>query len=541
MTSVQTDQAGSRPGSVVRLGVSLVALGAVIAGKALIACRIRRAPEGWRRTLGILLRSEPTRFALSAFGLRVPGPPSANADVEAVECGAADALRAFLATQRDAHFGLEWHDAVTIRRRIESVDVARLRFSGAGDLERLTAHLTDAAQDGPAAPLRHQVHQAIVAAYNRTRHLPEVHRPSALLRAVESACSTSADRAVVRNMLTYARRLLSACCLSFETIDMSDSTQRFRPPDFRARRNLAFGFLSVVIRLASDQRAADVWMSAHHVGLDGVPLQELVSELERAWGTTEPVVFPAADDDRPFMDARVCSVPGERDVHEMLAFVDFSPVFALREVLNERYAGAAGGPITFGALLAWLLSREPEFAGVRIASTVDVAASAGYDRDVDVVPLRPADFAKGEGPWDGFADFSREFNRLIAESRARTSPLRRQMQTAGLLPASVHSQMVRSDPAALDETFGSLCVTIIRDAKVFVAPMTDLGLGHGFFGIGNTGLAGADGRRVTAVSIKGDAGTIAGHPAILRRVIDRCSALGQQSRAAHRGSDPAGS
>ena len=54
--------------------------------------------------------------------------------------------------------------------------------------------------------------------------------------------------------------------------------------------------------------------------------------------------------------------------------------------------------MTFGTLIAWLLSQEPEFAGVRIASTVDVAASSGYERDVDVVSLRAADFATGEGP-----------------------------------------------------------------------------------------------------------------------------------------------
>ena len=82
-----------------------------------------------------------------------------------------------------------------------------------------------------------------------------------------------------------------------------------------------------------------------------------------------------------------------------------------------------------------------------------------------------------------------------------------------------------SNPSALDDTFGSLCVTIIRDAKVFVGPMTDLGLGHGFFAIGNTNLPTADGRRVTAVSIKGEAGTIARHHAVLQRIISRSLAL----------------
>ena len=67
-------------------------------------------------------------------------------------------------------------------------------------------------------------------------------------------------------------------------------------------------------------------------------------------------------------------------------------------------------------------------------------------------------------------------------------------------------------------------MTIIRDAKVFVAPMTDLGLGHGFIAIGNTNLPTADGRRVAAVTIKGEPDRIRGHAAVLHRVLDRCRA-----------------
>jgi hypothetical protein len=156
-----------------------------------------------------------------------------------------------------------------------------------------------------------------------------------------------------------------------------------------------------------------------------------------------------------------------------------------------------------------------------MASTVDVASSEGYERDVDVVPLKPADFAGGGDPWNGIVPFATEFNRLIALSRRRTSPLRRNMQTAGLLPPEVHSAAVYSNPAALDDTFGSLCITIIRDASVFVAPMTDLGLGHGFFAIGSTNLPSADGGRVTAVSIKGEAGSISRNFAVLQRIIAR--------------------
>jgi hypothetical protein len=178
-----------------------------------------------------------------------------------------------------------------------------------------------------------------------------------------------------------------------------------------------------------------------------------------------------------------------------------------------------------GTLIAWMLAQEPEFRGVRIASTVDVAASAGYERDVDVVSLRPADYARGEEPWSGFVEFAREFNRQIAAARSRTSPVRIGMQTAGLLPAWAHAAVVRANPRSLDDTFGTLCVTIVREGRVFVAPMTDLGLSHGFFAIGSANLPSSNGTRVTAVSVKGDAGRIAHYPAILQRMLDRCAAL----------------
>ena len=239
----------------------------------------------------------------------------------------------------------------------------------------------------------------------------------------------------------------------------------------------------------------------------------------------ESVIFPSAEPGRAFVGPHSCHAPGERAVDQLVTFVDFSPVLALRQDLNQRFAGDVPGGVTFGTLIAWLLSQEPEFARARIASTVDVGASSGYERDVDVVSLRPADFVRGNGPWDGFVEFAREFNRLIALSRLRTSPVRAGMQTAGLIPAWAHAAVVRSNPASLDDAFGTLCVTIVRDARVFMAPMTDMGLGQGFFAIGSANLPSASGGQVCAVSVKGDAGRIGHYPAILQRVVAKCDAL----------------
>ena len=512
------------PGGLVRFSANIAAVASVLAGKAMIGMGLRRPPEGWRRTVGILLRSESTRFALSAFALRVPQSDVAGSD-DSLVTRIAQALVAFLAKEPDAHFCLEWRRPVTLRRRIAFVDLVVLRFAADGTLEALEAYLAPDGGSPPASDRQGQVHRAIVEAHNQTTRLPEIDRPRILAEIVRAAIGSPGASAGVQAAQAYAQRLLAACCLSFEHRDPADPGQRFCPPNFAARRTLGLGYLSCVARTDPGSGSVDLWVSSHHVGLDGVPLQDLLGRLEREWGIAEKVTFPPAATGQAFAGPRPCHAPGERPVDQLTTFVDLSPVLALRQHLSARHEAAIGGTVTLGTLIAWLLSQEPEFAGARIASTVDVAASSGYERDVDVVSIRPADYATADGPWAGFIEFAREFNRQIAAARTRTSPVRLGMQTAGLIPAWAHAAVVRANPASLDDAFGTLCVTIVRDARVFVAPMTDLGLNHGFFAIGSANLPSAAGTSVTSVCVKGDAGRIAHYPAILQRVIDSSAQL----------------
>lgn len=362
---------------VVRLGVTITATASVLAGKAMIAAGLRRPPEGWRRTVGILLRSESTRFALSAFGLRVPAAGSAvPPGRDPFQFRTAQALQAFLASEPDAHFTLEWLQPVTNRRRTPVLDLVVLQFGPDGKLATIDPYLSvdNPVASLPAPDVCARVHDAIVQGYNKTSTLLEVDRPERLLDGVRAALKSAGLSAYTG----YAQRLVAASCLSFEAIDPADPVQRFRPPAFAARRTLGFGYLSWVARAGASD-TVDLWVSAHHVGLDGVPLQELLDRLELTWGAGEIVAFPAPAPGRAFIDPHPCHTPGERAVDQLVTFVDLSPVFALREDLNARHASAIDGHVTFGTLIAWLLSEEPEFAGVRIASTVDVPASSEYN------------------------------------------------------------------------------------------------------------------------------------------------------------------
>lgn len=450
--------------------LKLLALGHVMSGKVAVALGLRAKPDGWRPIVGVGLRSEHSKFGLSAFGLTAP------ADVTA-------ALARFLRNEPDALFTLTHTPWLTTRHRATSLDLAELLFAPDGTLSGVELHL-DPLGDEPAAPDRERAISAVIDAYNRTRTLPEATRPLELARAVGDD--------------PLARRILSAACVSFD-----DPANRFALPAFHTRRGFGWHHLTFVLRRSGP--TIDVWAVAHHTGTDGVPLQELMTRLEQAWGAEE-ARFPTPDEwsDEP----RACHLPGERQVCESLSFHDFTDLLAVRKRVNEDH----GVTVPVGCLLLWLLSREPEFAGVKFSSTVDVPAAGRSERDVDLIPLRPADFADLPG-------YARAFVAAVGAARSRTSSTRRFMCDTELLPPKLHRRLLESDPKGLADTFGTVGLSVIKDGKVFVAPLSDVGYPGGFIAVGSADLPTTAGGRATAVSVKGTKEQAATYPAVLRRVL----------------------
>jgi hypothetical protein len=245
-----------------------------------------------------------------------------------------------------------------------------------------------------------------------------------------------------------------------------------------------------VCRLSSDLRVVDVWMQFHHAAVDGVPMQEMMSRLERAWGKAEDVTYPAPGEcPHPGPWHR----PGERPIHHARDFVDFAPLLAARRKLDVSPRPAVA------ALLLWHLAKQGGFRDKRFASTVDVPARGDSPRCVDFVVIRPADFAD-------LPSFAREFDRQVEACRTRQSATRAAMQTLTLLPPRLALAALKQNAARTNETFGTVGLSILRDAQVFLAPMSDTGFDDGFVSIGNMELPCGDGRRVGSVSVKGDPG-----------------------------------
>jgi hypothetical protein len=399
------------------------------------------------------------------------------------------------------------------------------QFSPGGELLSILPLLDDRSPLALAQSHRLDVECALVQEYYRTRHLAESIRPAALAQNLHKRWLRTENSQALRQLTAnYRERIIRSCCVSFESVAF-DPHQRFEPPDFRLRRVIGLGFLNLVCRVLPC-RTVDVWMQVHHTGADGVPMQDLLTQLEKLWGIGGRTLFLADSGTPP--DPWPCfTPPHERPVHLLIDFIDFTPLLMLRKQLIKRFAAEGGENIPLGCLFLWCLADQPEFDGVKFATTVDVPADNGQARAVDLVPVRPADYKTTGGR--PFVSFVRDFNRLIVDARGRRTGSYIAMRRLALLPPFLASAALKLNSAAARSTFGTVGVSIVMDAKVAVAPMADQGFDGGFIALGSMSLPCSGGSTATAVSVKGEHEAIKRYPIAIRRAIQTCRTCFVQS------------
>lgn len=491
----------SKPAPVLtRFVLALASLAAAPVGLALWTLRLRR-PDPWRRTLGLGLRSPGCQFALGTFGLDPFGNEAVPVSPAEVERALVEKLAAFLRSEECLRFSLRHGRALVRRFPKKPVDVTVARYGPDDELVELEAHFDPAHEflfaEGQSAVAR----RAIIEQYNATRHLSEIGRVRELERL--------ALQQVSRPALTIWRgcwRMLAGVFITFLPEAEED---RFAPPDFRRWRIPGSGFLQVFCRWHAVEQRVDVWLHVHHTGADGGSMQELLDRLEKAWPSARPV-FPKALEAGSRPRVSLCAATGdERQIHLAGAFLDFRPLLVLRKRLTET------GEVPLVALLLWLMERQPEFAGRKFAVAVDVPDHGEFPRAVDLIGIAPGAFRR-----NGLTAYVNEFQRLVAGARSRSGATFRAMRGLALLPAGLAGRVMRANPALTEKTFGTMGISILRTAKVFVAPMADGGFDDGFIAIGGLNLPGEGGAPVGSITIKGDAAKIARYPAAIQRAIN---------------------
>jgi hypothetical protein len=314
-------------------------------------------------------------------------------------------------------------------------------------------------------------------------------------------------------------------CLSLTCQPWVDGPERFVAPEDWSGEPYGFGpgtesvpLMNVVLRVG-DAGQTDVWLRVNHVGADGVPIQEMLSRLESAWGSAGDVVYPTFAEFAPV--ARVRPLPDRPGLGETQAFIDFSPLLTWRKRENARLAE----PLTVGAALLWCLARHDAFRGLHMGTTVEVAPSGGIGRGVGVVVTRPSDLFQSLG---GLAVYAAGFNREMERTRKRRTSACATLDAAALIPAHRAKALLCHALDHAPGSFGTFALTMLKDARVFGTPLAEAGHRDGFVAVGSLGLPAGDGSRVGCVTIKGPIERVGRYPDFIREALDGLAPSGPQ-------------
>lgn len=500
----------------------------------------RGVPEdGWRRLGRGQMCGEATRYAIATLGLRrdLGRAPSVEAPL------LARALATFLRRQPDTHCALEWHRHEAVRISKSAVDVTWARFDVSGRLLSIEPFLDERVEVPYERFLRGLLVELVIEACNATRYERELHRPLALELHVMAAIDgllarTSLPQDAWDAATFWVWRVLTSTMVTFERLDSANDARRLCTPSFVDARSFGLGALHARLRLVGAD-SVDVWLEASPVAVDAAPLTEMLEALAADWGRT-PVLFatdgdgvggPAPkghpDDGTVVSDDLVPPVPapppGRFDeahpaephvwgraircaadapphVYASLDLLDFEPFWAMRREL---------GDVSPTAMLLWMLAHQPAFANRRFAVTVDVPPpdasppdAVDARRTVGMFGIRPADYFPGAFSGAGFAAFQMAFEREAVLTRKRASSGWRTVDRLGLVPSSQQRLIAPYALPLAMEAFGTVGVSVLRQAEVFLAPWHPLFV-DGFLAFGDLVHGAIGGQTRGAVSVKG--------------------------------------
>ena len=463
--------------------------------------RRRTLPDGMRRCAAVNLRGEASKYVLSSLGL--------NSSASTV----AGSLQAFLRDEPTLRWSLSGGRYAARPRANRHSDIVIVAFDADGALRSIDPVLD---QTTTEPKLLAQVCRELVNAYNRSRHDDDVQRPGRLWYEWSSSIAHYATwpAAAHQEANRIAYRVVSGSWLSFE-----ETSDRFAAPDFFLRKHAGLGALNFIARPAGEGML-DLWVQIHHAAIDGAPMQGAMDRLALKWGK-RGVVFPAPGQAAP---ARLAGIARGRRVARTQDFFDFTPLLEFRKALNARLDTAVTGKAHLSSLLIWCLARQPEFEGRRFSLAVEVPAEGNNSSSFTFLPIRPADyFASAFGP--RISAYVREFNRLLAVTRRRQSETQRAFGRMALLPAPLLGKCLKEFAGAGDHPLGSVGVTLLAKAEVFLTPISDVGFEDGFLAVGNMCLPGVNSAPVGCASFAGPTGRVESYPAALRRAIGESASL----------------
>ncbi|MFC1809107.1 alpha/beta fold hydrolase [Candidatus Omnitrophota bacterium] len=469
--------------------------------------------NGWRAAAQAYLRKEDSKFCLAIFRLDVWSDHvlQEGFSIENTEVHVIERLAEFLKKVPSSHWRIVWSRFSAKRARQGYIDIIKAQFHEDGRILSITPYFDVNSRKLRYLPddLKKKINEVFIEKYNDTKDLSDKKRPLELRKRLLTwiVKENKFHIKVFIQAQQYIRRLTSGTFVSFERASDEKPAQkegRFKDPDFIHRKHPGYGLLNILCRINKECDEADLWFQFHHVPVDGAPMQEVLQSLKDSWGVKGEVVFPSLKSEHLPVSRLSSTAKGKASTYHIRDFIDYRSFLNIRKDLNNEFAGQLLEGITAISMLIWGMAHHHVFAERKFLFTVDLSETemVNGERRPGVVFIRPSIFFDKKDRFAGFLKYQREFNRRLHATRARTSESYELLELYALTSPVIYDLTRRLMPKALTEFIGTVGITMIRGADLFITPHSEIHT-DGFIAFGNFSVPTEDGLSAGAVSIRG--------------------------------------
>ena len=487
--------------------------------------------NGWRKVTGIFLKGDISKFMLGIFRV-TPFPEDAKPGsmAEARE-RFLSRFGEFLRAHGELHWAIMQKTFRLHRKRLTETDLLEVEFRPDGTLEN--ARMTFDPRYPPSDVLSdsdiRMLLSFFVRTHNRLTGLADSVRARKLYRKVKRRVLylNAANLGKRMEAVRLLRRIMNASCVTFLPLPEGGDAaaiqaERLKTPDVTVYRHPGWGLLNVFVRIHPEFSEADLWIQYHHVPVDGLAMQEVLSELKAEWGEAGRMCFPAPGS--PGAEVEIRETP-RKGLFRARAFFRFDGLLEMRRRLNQKHQREMRGPATIAGMILWGLAKSPQLHDAKMLFPVDVepgSTSEGkplqrFERELSLVFIRPSDYMTHMEKMGGFLLFQREFNRRLKKTRYRCSETYEMIELLSMIHPLFYYYAKYLMPREFHDVVGTFGLSVLRHAEVFIAPVTDLQI-RGFLAFGRMDMPCEGGGTAGCVSICGTREQIEAYLAALERI-----------------------
>jgi hypothetical protein len=484
--------------------------------------------NGWRKASGIFLRKEHTKFILALFRLNY-FHKGISSELDTAKAVLVSRLADFLRKTPSCHWTSEAGILMHRRKQLFFTDITEAEFAEDGRILNLVPYFdsTRPAFVMLSEELKEKALKQIIFYCNKTCGLPDPKRNRKVHKSLSwwVVRQYNLSRARQHELRLYVNRILNGTFIQFSTLTDDPNTfmkERFATPNTKYRGHPGFGLLNIFCRFTNDLAEADLWFQYHHVPVDGLPMQETLAELKKEWGSCGKVVYPALSS--PAAEKELYEF--NRNICRARIFVCFDEFLKLRKKINEKYYSQMGGPATVASMLIWGIAQHEDLGKRKFVFPVDTSLLVDYpmERTLSLVIIRPGKFFTPEKPLKGFIAYQREFNRHLFATRLGKSETYELLELYALIHPLFYYFTSKIMPQSLGEFIGTAGLTVLRDAEMFISPMTDVHF-NGFIAIGNMKVPTEDGGNSSAISFCGTKERVLQYVEAMQNLCKNCENL----------------